>query len=140
MAEVQILDGEAFEDAATTPAWKKVRGIVGKAPSSGLKNQPVAFDQWRSWMGELANGLDELEKVGLAHGDPYPFNAICTGAGATWVDFGHLTNDPAQHFKDAWAFVLFHSPVHPRQEQSIQSGLDEKSSRGVGCCRATWKI
>ena len=24
MAEVQILDGEAFEDAATTPAWKKV--------------------------------------------------------------------------------------------------------------------
>ena len=107
MAEVQILDGEAFEDAATTPAWKKVRGIVGKAPSTGLKNQPVAFDQWRSWMGELANGLDELEKMGLAHGDPYPFNAICTGAGATWVDFGHLTDDPAQHFKDAWAFVLF---------------------------------
>ncbi|HNO75682.1 MAG TPA: glycosyltransferase family 4 protein [Nitrosomonas mobilis] len=107
MAEVQILDGEAFEDAATTPAWKKVRGIVGKAPSIGLKNQPVAFDQWRSWMGELANGLDELEKMGLAHGDPYPFNAICTGSGAAWVDFGHLTNDPAQHFKDAWAFVLF---------------------------------
>jgi len=107
MAEVQILDGEAFEDAATTPAWKKVRGIVGKASSSGLKNQPVAFDQWRNWMCELANGLDELEKMGLAHGDPYPFNAICTGAGATWVDFGHLTDDPAQHFKDAWAFVLF---------------------------------
>lgn len=107
MAEVQILDGEAFEDAATTPAWKKVRGIVGKAPSIGLKNQPVAFDQWRSWMGELANGLDELERMGLAHGDPYPFNAICTGSGAAWVDFGHLTNDPAQHFKDAWAFVLF---------------------------------
>jgi len=107
MAEVQILDGEEFEDAATTPAWKKVRGIVGKAPNSGLKNQLVAFDQWRSWMGDLANGLDELEKMGLAHGDPYPFNGICTGSGATWVDFGHLTNDSAQPFKDAWAFVLF---------------------------------
>jgi len=45
--------------------------------------------------------------MGLAHGDPYPFNGICTGSGATWVDFGHLTNDSAQPFKDAWAFVLF---------------------------------
>lgn len=107
MAEVQILDGEAFEDAATTPAWKKVRDIVGRGHSSGLQNQPITFDQWRSRMSELASGLNELEKMGLAHGDPYPFNAISTGSGATWVDFGHLTDDPAQPFKDAWAFVLF---------------------------------
>lgn len=107
MAEVQILDGEAFEDAATTPAWKKVRGIVGRAHSSALQNQPITFDQWRIWMSELAGGLNELEKVGLAHGDPYPFNAICIGSGAIWVDFGHLTDDPAQPFKDVWAFVLF---------------------------------
>jgi glycosyltransferase involved in cell wall biosynthesis len=58
-------------------------------------------------MGELAFGLDELERRGLAHGDPYPFNAIRGNGGAVWVDFGHLTDDPAQWLKDAWAFVLF---------------------------------
>lgn len=107
MAEVQILDGEAFEDAATTPAWKKVHDIVGKVNDSSPKNHLVLFDQWRNWMSELASGLDELESLGLAHGDPYPFNAICTPSGAIWVDFGHLTDDPSQPFKDAWAFVLF---------------------------------
>lgn len=106
MAEIQILDGQEFEDAATTPAWKKVRGIVDKS-TYDLKKEPVSFDQWRMWMSELALGLDELEKMGLAHGDPYPFNAICNASNAIWVDFGHLTDDPAQHFKDAWAFVLF---------------------------------
>lgn len=107
MAEIQIVDGEAFEDAATTPAWKKVRSIVAKSEVSNLKSKVVAFDQWREWMRGLACGLNELEKMGLAHGDPYPFNAICTGSCATWVDFGHLSDDPAQCFKDAWAFVLF---------------------------------
>lgn len=107
MAEVQILDGEPFEDAATTPAWKKVRGIVGKSITPVRENLPVTFDQWRTCMVKLAQGLDELEKMGLAHGDPYPFNAIYTESGAAWVDFGHLTDDPAQQFKDAWAFVLF---------------------------------
>lgn len=107
MAEIQILDGEEFEDAATTPAWKKVRGIVTKPANSELKTQPLAFDQWRAWMGDLAQGLAELESLGLAHGDPYPFNAVCHAQRATWVDFGHMTDDPDQRFKDAWAFVLF---------------------------------
>ncbi|RRD64058.1 glycosyltransferase, partial [Comamonadaceae bacterium OH2310_COT-174] len=107
MAEVQIIDGEAFEDAATTPAWKKVLDIVGKAHGSKSKNHPITFDQWRSWMSELAGGLHQLEQMGLGHGDPYPFNAISNDAGAIWVDFGHLTDDPVQPFKDAWAFVLF---------------------------------
>ena len=107
MAEVQILEGEEFEDAATTPAWKRVRGIVSSVYGTGSQNQPVAFDQWCRWMSELASGLDELERRGLAHGDPYPFNAIRTGSGASWVDFGHLTDDPSQRPKDVWAFVLF---------------------------------
>lgn len=105
MGEIQILDGEEFEDAATIPAWKKVRSIGGK---SSIKDaSPVTFDQWRTWMGELAQGLHELEQKGLAHGDPYPFNAIRTRSAATWIDFGHLTDDPSQYLKDAWAFVLF---------------------------------
>ncbi|WP_292979563.1 glycosyltransferase family 4 protein [Nitrosomonas sp.] len=107
MAKVRILDGEEFEDAATTPAWKKVRGIVGKLPGRDSENQPVPFEKWRAWMAELAQGLNELEKMGLAHGDPYPFNAIRTHSGAAWIDFGHLTDDASQCLKDAWAFVLF---------------------------------
>jgi glycosyltransferase involved in cell wall biosynthesis len=107
MAEVQILNGEAFEDAATTPAWKKVRGIIDKSITPAQKSLPFTFDQWRTYMAGLAQGLDELEKMGLAHGDPYPFNAIYANAGAAWVDFGHLTDDPTQLARDAWAFVLF---------------------------------
>ena len=107
MAEVQILEGEEFEDAATTPAWKRVRGIVGSVYGADSLNQSVGFDQWCRWMSELASGLDELENRGLAHGDPYPFNAIRTGSGASWVDFGHLTDDHSQRLKDVWAFVLF---------------------------------
>ncbi|MDR2334110.1 MAG: glycosyltransferase [Burkholderiaceae bacterium] len=107
MAETRILDGQEFEDATTTPAWKKVRGIVGRVANTTPAHAPVGFDQWRHWMADLADGLAELERQGLAHGDPYPFNAVHTGRNATWVDFGHMTDDPAQRYKDAWAFVLF---------------------------------
>jgi glycosyltransferase involved in cell wall biosynthesis len=120
MAEVQILDGETFEDATTTPVWKKIRDIVGKSVASPQKNQPFTFDQWRIYMAELAQGLDELEKIGLAHGDPYPFNAIHTGTGAVWVDFSHLTDDPAQPIKDAWAFVFF-TVLHTLRKNRIYS-------------------
>ncbi len=106
MAETQIIDGLEFEDAATIPAWKKVRSILGKS-NLHSDNKVIFFDQWRQWMTSLAQGLNELEKLGLAHGDPYPFNALSNGTIATWVDFGHLTDDPEQRFKDAWAFVLF---------------------------------
>ncbi len=106
MAETQILDGLEFEDAATTPAWKTVRGIVAKT-SMTSSELPTELEQWRNWMAELAFGLDQLEKKGLAHGDPYPFNALRTASNATWVDFGHMTDDPAQLLKDAWAFALF---------------------------------
>ena len=107
MAQTQILDGEPFEDAATTPAWKKVRSIAGKAAGPGLDSRTATFEQWRAWMGALAHGLGELEKMGLAHGDPYPFNAVRNTGSAAWVDFGHVSDDPEQCHKDAWAFVLF---------------------------------
>ncbi|WP_423454531.1 glycosyltransferase [Ottowia sp. VDI28] len=122
MAEIQILDGQEFEDAATTPAWKKVRGMIGQS-GYDPKGEPVPFDQWRIWMSELALGLDELEKLGLAHGDPYPFNAIRTASNAAWVDFGHLTDDPVQRFKDAWAFVLFTVLHTQRLSTSYSPGL-----------------
>src|SRR5262245_31876053 len=57
MAEVQILNGEAFEDAATTPAWKKVRGIIDKLNIPRQKSRPFTFNQWRTYMAELAQGL-----------------------------------------------------------------------------------
>ncbi|QIL79722.1 glycosyltransferase [Diaphorobacter sp. HDW4A] len=120
MAETQILEGQEFDDAGTTPAWKKIRSIVGKATSRELDHKPIAFDQWRIWMGDLAQGLDELERLGLAHGDPYPFNAVHHLQQATWVDFGHMTSDTEQLYKDAWAFVLF-TVLHTQSQCSTYS-------------------
>lgn len=120
MAETGILDGQEFEDATTTPAWKKVRGIVGRVADTTPAHAPIGFDQWRHWMANLAEGLAELERQGLAHGDPYPFNAVHTGQNATWVDFGHMTDDPAQRYKDAWAFVLF-TVLHTHRLSSAYS-------------------
>ncbi|MBF5005934.1 glycosyltransferase [Diaphorobacter caeni] len=120
MAETQILEGQEFDDAGTTPAWKKVRSIVGKTTSRELSGKPIAFDQWRIWMGDLAQGLDELERLGLAHGDPYPFNAVRHLQQATWVDFGHMTSDAEQLYKDAWAFVLF-TVLHTQSQCSTYS-------------------
>lgn len=105
-AEVGILRGQPFDDAATTPVWKKVRALL-ESPSDGIDPSSVDFATWQGWMAHLADGLAQLEALGLAHGDPYPFNAVRDGQGASWVDFGHLTDDPAQVEKDAWAFVLF---------------------------------
>lgn len=107
MAEVRILDGEEFEDASTIPAWKQVRSILGNTHGKKSQSQQITFEQWSSWMRDLAGGLDALEKIGLAHGDPFPFNAVHTPASASWVDFSHLTDDPLQRSKDVWAFVLF---------------------------------
>ncbi|WP_236213264.1 glycosyltransferase [Metapseudomonas otitidis] len=107
MAEVRILDGEEFEDASTIPAWKQVRSILGNTHGKKSQGQQITFEQWSSWMRDLAGGLDALEKIGLAHGDPFPFNAVHTPASASWVDFSHLTDDPLQRSKDIWVFVLF---------------------------------
>jgi glycosyltransferase involved in cell wall biosynthesis len=106
MAEVGILRGQPFDDAATTPVWKKVRALL-ESPSDGTASASVDFSTWLGWMAHLADGLAQLETLDLAHGDPYPFNAVHDGPMASWVDFGHLTDDPAQIEKDAWAFVLF---------------------------------
>lgn len=105
-AEVGIMRGQPFDDAATTPVWKKVRALL-EEPSEGVMQSPVDFSTWLGWMACLADGLSHLESLGLAHGDPYPFNAVHDRETASWVDFGHLTDDPAQVNKDAWAFVLF---------------------------------
>lgn len=122
MAETQILDGAEFEDAATTPAWKKLRSIVGRtstATDTAALHTPT-FDQWRTWMAELASGLDALEQLGLAHGDPYPFNAVRHAGQASWIDFGHMTDDPEQRTKDAWAFVLF-TVLHTQGQCQVYS-------------------
>lgn len=105
-AEVDILRGQPFDDAGTTPVWKKVRFLLEDS-ADALAHAPVDFSVWQAWMAGLADGLAQLETLGLAHGDPYPFNAIREGRQAVWVDFGHLTDDPVQISKDAWAFTLF---------------------------------
>src|SRR3546814_19587841 len=52
MDEVQILEGEEIEDAATTPAWQRVRGIVRRVNGTGHKQPPVTFNQWCRWISE----------------------------------------------------------------------------------------
>lgn len=78
-------------------------------------------------MAELAQGLDKLERLGLAHGDPYPFNAIHNEHSAAWVDFGHMTDDPNQSLKDAWAFVLFTVLHTQRPSQLLTVRMLEKN-------------
>src|SRR5690606_35111772 len=94
MAEVEICRGEEFEDVGTTPKWKKLRDLTNKA--NPRISRPYPFAEWKGWMFDLAKGLAELERLGLAHGDPYPFNAISDVVGAKWIDFSHLSNDPLQ--------------------------------------------
>jgi glycosyltransferase involved in cell wall biosynthesis len=105
MAEVEICRGDEFEDVGTTPKWKKLRDLTDKV--GRRMSYPYPFVKWKGWMSDLAKGLAELERLSLAHGDPYPFNAILDVTGAKWLDFSHLSDDPFQINKDAWAFILF---------------------------------
>lgn len=105
MAEVEICRGDEFEDVGTTPKWKKLRDLTDKV--GRRMSYPYPFVKWKDWMSDLAEGLAELERIGIAHGDPYPFNAILEVKGAKWLDFSHLSDDPFQINKDAWAFILF---------------------------------
>lgn len=118
MAEVEICRGEEFEDVGTTPKWKKLRDLTDKA--NPRISRPYPFTKWKGWMSDLAKGLAELERLGLAHGDPYPFNAISDVMGAKWIDFSHLSNDPLQINKDAWAFILF-TVIHTHRDTDFFS-------------------
>ncbi|MCY2952107.1 MAG: glycosyltransferase [Planctomycetota bacterium] len=105
MARVSIVAGHPLWDANTVPPWQRQR--LHRPDAILSLGAHIPFQKWAKWMADLSHGLAALHAIHLSHGDPFPFNAIIAHQAAVWVDFSHLSDDPAQQLKDVWAFLLF---------------------------------
>ena len=104
-ASVVAVQGIPLYNAKTTPGWLAVR--VGWDDYLQQKKK-LGTQEWCALMADLSAGLEHLHQLGIAHGDPYPFNAMVTNEGkALWVDFGNITDDPTYFRKDVLAFAIY---------------------------------
>jgi len=102
---VEVITGSPLADLNTEPAWHREAGVAHRLP-------PLSMMSWVDFAGRaagLAEGLHALHQCGIVHGDPFPFNAMLTAAGAAvWVDLNDvLPATPHLVALDVWAFVTF---------------------------------
>lgn len=104
-ALVRPADGIPLYNAKTTPKWLALR----EGWSDFLQERgKIECVEWCGLMADLCDGLLHLHGLGIAHGDPFPFNVLVKKDGvAIWVDFGNITDDPDYFTKDVYAFVLY---------------------------------
>ncbi|MDR9788162.1 MAG: glycosyltransferase [Peptococcaceae bacterium MAG4] len=104
MALVTLQEGIPLVDANTTPPWQRWRV---KEPDIFSKNKGIDYNTWSLWMAGLASGLAFLHSKGLAHGDPFPYNALILDKHSVWVDLGNLGEGILQIETDIWCFTIF---------------------------------
>ena len=104
-ALVKPINGVPLYNAQTTPTWLALR--VGWSDYLQEKGT-LDHQEWSRIMADLCTGLRHLHNLGVAHGDPFPFNVLIKNDGtAVWVDFGNITDAPDYFVKDVYAFVLY---------------------------------
>lgn len=99
------INGIPLYNAQTTPNWLALQ--VGWQDYL-QESSPLDCEQWCDIMEGLCKGLIHLHGLGIAHGDPYPFNVIIKNNNTpVWIDFGNITDASDYFIKDVYAFVLF---------------------------------
>ena len=100
---VGVVTGRPWIDDGHAPAWH--RTVFGDAVS--LPRQLVDWKAACIGLSQLASGLARLHDLGVAHGDPFLFNAMAEEGGqSVWVDLNDaLPLTPPRAFRDYWAFV-----------------------------------
>lgn len=100
-AQIEIVPGLPYMLTSQLPAWQR--------------RQYHAFQQGEdkralSVLLQMCIGLSELHELGIAHGDPYPYNAVCRDGNMKWVDLGNLSCNERDIKKDICIFFLYTFP------------------------------
>lgn len=101
-AIIELVPGVPAQALSTQPLWQQTQSLCHpewRSPS----NLSITLQR----LGRLCAGLLGLHEIGLAHGDPYPFNAIVHHESAVWIDLGNLSDDPEQILMDNVVFLVF---------------------------------
>lgn len=103
--KMPVVKGVVLVDDETRPAWHRRLFREAREPAvSSLPWPPLA-----SALADLADGLKHMHDVGIAHNDPFPYNAIVTEIGeAVWIDFNNCVSaTPESRAVDVVGFVVY---------------------------------
>ncbi len=102
--KIRQLNGKLFFDANTIPDALR----ASQHEFLVRRETCLAWKDWRKWMVELTDGLLELHRLGLSHGDVTAFNAIIDADGnAVWIDLENLNFDAGQRDNDTVSFLFY---------------------------------
>lgn len=100
-AQIEVVQGAPCMRTPQIPGWQKRNYYVSQRACSKLP----------FWLlTQMCLGLGELHTLGIAHGDPYPYNAIFDKHKVKWVDLGNISNDKQEIRKDISTFFLYTFP------------------------------
>lgn len=102
---LRVAPARPVVDEGNRPGWhRRLFPLMDAVPLESW-----SFGQMTGRTADLAEGLSGLERIGVAHGDPYLFNALlCDKTGARWVDFNDmLPATPSTLLRDRIAFLLY---------------------------------
>ncbi|MEA5010983.1 MAG: methyltransferase domain-containing protein [Angelakisella sp.] len=101
-ATVEMIEGFPGKLLPNTPKWQKAKYYLGHN-----EEYVWTFSQVSLWLKDLTTGLLDLCRLGLAHGDPYPYNAIIFADGACWVDLANISDNNNQILVDVYVFFTY---------------------------------
>ncbi len=100
-----VVKGTVLVDDETRPAWHRRLFRESTEPAAST----LPWPQLSSALADLAEGLAQLHAIGIAHNDPFPYNAIVTEPGvAVWIDFNScVPATPDSRAVDIVGFVAY---------------------------------
>lgn len=101
-ANVSLIEGVPGMMLPNTPEWQKSAFYL----QSNQRYQWTFCNSIR-WLHDLTIGLCNLDELGIAHGDPYPYNTILQKENAFWVDLGNISDEPTQRIIDIYVFLTY---------------------------------
>lgn len=100
-AKIEVVPGIPCMLTPQLPKWQQ-----RKYYSSERNNNQLSL----STLAQMCQGLGELHVLGIAHGDPYPYNAVFYEGKVKWVDLGNISCDSQEIRKDICTFFLYTFP------------------------------
>lgn len=100
-AEISVVHGWPLQEICTQPEWQQRENAFEKAPV-------LSIEIVKRCLSDLTQGLIGLHNLGIAHGDPFPFNAILHQDGhGTWIDLGNISDLSEQIIYDIYIFIQY---------------------------------
>ena len=69
-------------------------------------NDRLRYSDWSRWMSGIISGLKYLHRLGLAHGDMFPYNIFISGNNAVIIDYEDISDNREMQLIDILSFLM----------------------------------